>query len=331
MALACLVGACEKPGIEAYRAPRQTVTPGPEPAAEAQQPSPITWTVPDGWVKVASDQAMRLATFHPGPGLPEVSLNAFPGDTGGLLANVNRWRGQLGLPPIEEADLASAAPTETVEGVSISIVDLTGSTGQEMLGAVIVPGDGQTWFAKATGDPAPIAALKPAFVEFARSFRMTGQASPPPGPAPTPAEPARGVEGRLAAWKPPEHWRVDAGASSIVAAGYDAPNAEGGAKITATMLRNDGGGPLANINRWRGQLGLPPVDRLDQQPTTDLGGGNLVVDLAAADGRRMIAAIVASPSETWFFKMTGATAAVEAERPGYDHMVRYVGLGEGAP
>jgi hypothetical protein len=256
--------------------------------------------------------------------MPEVSLSAFPGDTGGLLANVNRWRGQLGLGPIDETQLAQSAQTAAVEGVSVTTVDITGSSGQEMLGAVIVPGDGKTWFVKATGTPDAIAKLKPAFGEFARSFRVQADA---------PATSAGGaVQGRLTAWKPPPHWRADTGASVIVAAAYEATNADGGAKITATMLLNNGGGPLANINRWRDQMGLPPVERLEQQATTDLGGGNLVVDLSAADGtRRMMAAIVSSQNESWFFKITGTPKGVEAERPHYDRLVRGVGLGEGTP
>ena len=29
--------------------------------------------------------------------MPEVALSAFPGDAGGLLPNINRWRKQIGL------------------------------------------------------------------------------------------------------------------------------------------------------------------------------------------------------------------------------------------
>lgn len=333
-----LFGGCEKRGIEAYRAPKQQTpaatpeTPGAAPArapAEAQ----VVWTAPQGWVSVPSDQPMRLATFQPGAGLPEVTLNAFPGDTGGLLANVNRWRGQLGLPAIEESQLAQAAPTEIVEGVSVTTVDFTGANGQEMLGAILSPGDGKTWFVKSTGEPAAIATLKPSFAEFARSFRLQGGVIPPDHPQITPPAPDKGsVQARLTAWTLPPHWHVDPNASAIVAAGYEATNADGGAKITATMLMSDGGGPLANINRWRGQLGLPAVERLDQQPTTDLGGGSLLVDLSSGDGaRRMMAAIVSSRDQTWFFKITGTPKGVEAERPDFERLVRVVGLGEGAP
>jgi hypothetical protein len=34
-------------------------------------------------------------------GKAEVTVSAFPGDTGGLLANLNRWRGQIGLEPVQ--------------------------------------------------------------------------------------------------------------------------------------------------------------------------------------------------------------------------------------
>ena len=37
----------------------------------------------------------------------ELAVTHFPGDVGGDLANVNRWRQQIGLEPIDEAALAS--------------------------------------------------------------------------------------------------------------------------------------------------------------------------------------------------------------------------------
>ena len=137
------------------------------------------------------------------------------------------------------------------------------------------------------------------------------------------------VQVRLAAWELPANWKPDPNASSIVAAAFDATNAEGGAKVTATVLLNDGGGPLANINRWREQLGLPPLEKLDQQPVTDLGAGNLIVDLTAADNaRRMCAAIISKTGQSWFFKITGTPKGIEAERAQFERLVRAVGLGE---
>jgi hypothetical protein len=281
---------------------------------------------------------MRLATFKSGQGLPDVLLSAFPGDTGGLLANINRWRGQLGLDPIDDAQLAQATETATFEGVIVTTVDLTGSGGQEMLGAVVVPGDGQTWFVKATGEPAAIAQLKPTFGAFARSFRLHREAAGKDGGAPganatqSAAKGDGGVQARLSAWKPPSNWVINPSPPQFVTAAFDATNADGGAKITATMLVNDGGGVMSNINRWRDQMGLPPVERLDQQSTIDVGAGSIVVDLSAADNtRRMLAAIVSGQNQTWFFKVTGTPKGVESEMANYKLLVRGVGLGAGTP
>lgn len=335
----CLfLSACDQDEIRAYRVPKQAARAvAPRDAAESR----VVWTVPQGWESVASDQAMRLATFRPGTGLPEVTLAAFPGDTGGLLANINRWRGQLGLEPINEPQLSQTTQTTTIEGVVVTMVELTGSAGQQMLGAIVVPGDGKTWFVKTTGEPAAIASIKPAFVEFARSFRLKSGAaaagastmgSPGATGVVLPVAGAGEVQDRLSAWKPPANWSADPEASPIVAAAYNAANADGGAKITATMLLNDGGGVLSNVNRWRDQLGLPPVESLGKENIVDLGHGNMMVDISSADGaRRMVSAIVAAQNQTWFFKMTGAPKSVDAERASYERLVRMVGLGESPP
>ena len=109
----------------------------------------------------------------------------------------------------------------------------------------------------------------------------------------------------------------------------DGPNGVG--RLTVSALAGDGGGLLANINRWRGQMGLPAVDTLDEQPTTKIGGqtgpGAVMVDLSAEDPeqsgrRRMIAAVLSDSSKTIFFKMTGSEAFVEGERQAFEQFVR---------
>ena len=44
---------------------------------------------------------MRLASFNApyGNGIADISVTNFSGDGGGLKANVNRWRKQLGMEP----------------------------------------------------------------------------------------------------------------------------------------------------------------------------------------------------------------------------------------
>ncbi|HMN41812.1 MAG TPA: hypothetical protein PKE29_13280, partial [Phycisphaerales bacterium] len=67
---------------------------------------------------------------------------------------------------------------------------------------------------------------------------------------------ASGVGARAGAFVAPANWKAEADGSGILAAAFTAENAQGGARITLASLFNDGGGLLANINRWRGQVDL---------------------------------------------------------------------------
>ncbi len=77
--------------------------------ASPARPSGLRWTAPAGWKELAGS-GMRVASFElpKTAGKAEVTVVALPGDVGGELANVNRWRGQLALPPIEQEDLPPA-------------------------------------------------------------------------------------------------------------------------------------------------------------------------------------------------------------------------------
>jgi hypothetical protein len=89
-----------------------------------------TWTLPKGWAedraKNPSPMLKRVTTFYPNgsdTGL-EVSVTRFPGDR---LANVNRWRGKVGLPAVDEDELPKAAPVFQVETKQKGyLVDVTG-------------------------------------------------------------------------------------------------------------------------------------------------------------------------------------------------------------
>lgn len=131
------------------------------------------WTVPAGWAKLEQQKPMRYATYKAGEGATavEVVLSTFPGDVGGLHANVNRWRGQVGLPPITPDELAANVKAFEVPGFTGNTMRLKGDT-QHMLGAAIKDtANERTWFVKITGTPAAIDAQEAAFLEFAKSFK----------------------------------------------------------------------------------------------------------------------------------------------------------------
>ena len=109
---------------------------------------------------------MRLATFAvPGPAgaAADMSISTLAAAGGGVLANVNRWRGQLGLTAWADADLETNAKRVEVDGNPGVVVDFAGDKSVQgearktrILGA-IVPRGGQTWFYKLTGDDAVVA------------------------------------------------------------------------------------------------------------------------------------------------------------------------------
>jgi hypothetical protein len=116
---------------------------------------------------------MRVATFSAGADATalEIAVSTLANDGGGLLANVNRWRGQVGLPPLTN-DTLGATLTETKNpGFTIYTMRLAGPA-KHMLGAVITDEAGQrTWFVKSTTSEAAASAHEAAFIAFAKSFK----------------------------------------------------------------------------------------------------------------------------------------------------------------
>jgi hypothetical protein len=132
------------------------------------------WTIPDHWQEQPAT-AMRLGSFlitGQGGGKADVSVTMFPGDAGGTLANINRWRTQqLNLPAVQEADLAKLmSPLELPTGAAL-LTDMTTDNKQTRLVAAIVPREGNTWFFKMMGDEAVVGAEKASLIEFVRSMK----------------------------------------------------------------------------------------------------------------------------------------------------------------
>jgi hypothetical protein len=122
---------------------------------------------------------MRKATFIiPGDAgeQAELAVTAFPGDVGGNLANVNRWRQQLQLAPISAAELDSALTHLHVGELHVDVAELLGptptegKTRQRVLGA-IVPHNGATWFFKLTGPDILVTHEKDAFLAFLKTLQ----------------------------------------------------------------------------------------------------------------------------------------------------------------
>jgi len=343
--VAGLVG-CDQDDIQSHQVPK---TASPRPAPPAMAPATnrppagprMDWTVPNGWQPVPGSRQMRIATFTAGdqPDTIEIAVSAFPGDVGGLLANVNRWRGQLQLQPITEPDLSNHLVPFDHAQLRGFIVDMTApasdaptESAKQLIGAIIPSPDGMTWFVKAMGQSSLVLNHKADIVAFAQSFRPPALAQAPQQEhqhEPTPNQDQPHAHDH-APWHKPPHWQPDPNPSPIVAVAFNIQNPAGQARVTVTTLAGTGGGELANINRWRQQIGLPPVTTLQDQPVRLLGDQPgrqaKVIDLLATtpgpDGqKRFLIAMLPVQGKTWFFKLTGTDAAVEMEIQAFEHLV----------
>jgi hypothetical protein len=97
------------------------------------------WTLPEGWHEQPGS-GIRFATLLvPADDKPlEVSVTALPRTPGDeasyLLSNVNRWRGQMKLPPIAGEQLAGESTQLELAGATATLVNLLGTATPNTMG-----------------------------------------------------------------------------------------------------------------------------------------------------------------------------------------------------
>lgn len=179
--------ACQGQDVHTYRIAKenpQTAGDAPilaeAPAMPSAQPTTtVHWKTPSEW-RALPASGMRLASFvfegRAGSKV-DISIIALPGMAGGDLANVNRWRGQLGLEPLDDAGLVKQSQNVKSRAGEVLVVDFTGMDPKgevpgkaRMLGAILSLGDKQ-WFFKAMGQESAVGQVKPSFLRFLRSLR----------------------------------------------------------------------------------------------------------------------------------------------------------------
>ena len=102
-------------------------------------------------------------------------MTVLQGDGGGLLGNVNRWRGQLGLESVEEKDLEDLLKPVEALGEEARLVDFTGTSKrsqlEERLVGVIAPQGELTWFYKLMGTPDLVEKSQEGFLGYLPNWR----------------------------------------------------------------------------------------------------------------------------------------------------------------
>ncbi|MHB1308836.1 MAG: hypothetical protein ACYDC1_00035 [Limisphaerales bacterium] len=363
---------CGREEVATYRtakdAPASTPAPGPaaDPHAglnmgqsgtvgmvpEVATP-PVKWTLPAGWQELPASQ-MRVGHFAvAGENGQKAQVTIIPlgGTGGGDFENVNRWRGQVGLARITEAELDQSAESVEVAGAKARLWDFAGTmpgdSKSTRLQSAILHREGTAWFFKFQGDDALVAAQKPAFVQFLKSihFEAAPDGAHPPmaapgmaaGAMPTPSapvmpEPPAMPGATKPAWEVPPGWQ-EAAPGPMQSGRYtvdDGKDARG--EVTVVILPGDAGGTLPNVNRWRAQIGLGPMTEAElaaQSIKLEVpGASSYAIDATNEESkRRVIAAGVTAGARTWFFKLSGDLAAVAAQKDAFLKFIQTVKYG----
>jgi hypothetical protein len=245
------------------------------------------WTLPPGWSQKPGN-SQRFATIEIGGvatplALTVTVLSKNEDDVAYLLANVDRWRGQLGLPPTTAAAVSQLATLPLADGSRAILVELAG---REMRGEAKLPSGHPPTSVSA---PPHLAAVSKAAVAFVTPTGWTPQ--PPRG-------------SRRAAFT------VRDGERSVEITLQSFPAA-------APLIAD----PLANFNRWRGELGL------DETAASELerAGKKLTISGQPAwyfeitgpsepKQRAILAALFKLGEEMWFVKLFGDAPLAQRER-----------------
>ena len=360
------VAGCGRDGIKVYQvdATNDFNTVAPMPVAGGLMPTTLPdgmpvpdnsglpslkYTLPAGWETKAPSQ-MRVASFGVSQGGQQADISVIPlgGAAGSDPANVNRWRGQVGLDPLTEADLAGLAEKVVVGEQPADLYDLAGSMPgsavPQRIIAVILHRNDTAWFFKMTGPAAWVAQQKTAFTAFLKSIVFEAPiASSAPidrGTLPPSHPPIREMNsgsvpmtssaGDKPTWTVPAGWQEGPLAQFLVAKYVIHGTAGAQAAVNISQLAGDGGGLLPNVNRWRTQLGQPPLAESDllNLPTVDASGGKAtVIEFAGTDGRtgkpaRLVGLVLPLGAQTWFYKLMGDAELVAQQKEALTRFVQ---------
>jgi len=177
--ISILIASCsDSAEVVRYRTPKPVQAPETPVAAaptSSEHSHEITWAQPEGWGEGRAS-SMRVASFavpFEGGDPADVSLTKLGGMAGGLLANVNRWRGQIALDPVGEVELGkSVEGRKTTAGAGYVYLELENEEQKKAIYGAIYEGHGFFVFAKMTASLESARNAKDQFKEFCDSVGL---------------------------------------------------------------------------------------------------------------------------------------------------------------
>ena len=318
--LSCTPSCSENHAIEAY--PIEPEYEGPV----------VAWDLPENWAENPDLSGPMAGSFHiKTEEGPKGRIGVMPfRESVSILEVANMFAREIGYGILTERSLAPLLERKTLgdrvfEWVRMEERGGTG-TGRSILLALFRQ-DSETWLFPFIAEKELVETELENFSAFLESTvlrpgKATIQARPPepaPSPPPSPAE----LEG-VPSWDVPSHW-VTGKSSSMRLASHKVYDEEGNEiDFSITSFPGDVGGLLANVNRWLGQIGLPPTDQENLpkfvRPVEVAGLPAQLVE-ASSEDQALYAAILFKDDRSWFFKMTGSASLAAKEKEGFLHLL----------
>ena len=170
------------PALRAMGMDRPEQPEGPQPSLREL----LTWNAPPGWAEApagSDPSGMRLVDMRFGEKREgECYISIMPGPAGGLNANLNRWRKQMGQPDYTEDEIAKLPkkPLFKRDGVYAAFdgdykgVGMSEASKGYRLAGVIHSAEQATIFVKMIGPKALVEANSAAFDQFCQSISPKG-------------------------------------------------------------------------------------------------------------------------------------------------------------
>ena len=283
----------------------------------------------------------------------QVAVTPLPGMAGRESLIVNMWRQQVGLSELSADETVKELTSVDIGGEPGKMFDMAGKSGAgatvRIVTAMMHRGE-QSWFFKLQGDDELVSAQKANFVTFLKSVKIEEDAAPGALPAGHPpigagAMPGGGMPGAVTtakppaprtggpAWTVPAGWQEISGGQFLFAKFLIAGEGDAKAAVNVSSSAGDGGGLLANINRWRGQLGLGSWSEAELQKNTQeievLGGKGTYVELSGTDSSTekpatTLGVKVVRSGSTWYYKLMGEPKLVAAQKENFLAFVKGV-------
>jgi len=123
----------------------------------------LHWNLPAGWSQKYDGDGIRWGSFA-GPDAAVITITRFPGSVGDDLANINRWRAQLGLEPVTSARM------DVIDDTPLTWKWTWLDNKSEILAGAMTTVDGTTLTLKLSASQANEANLRRDFIKILREL-----------------------------------------------------------------------------------------------------------------------------------------------------------------